>query len=58
MNNHLVALFFAVGAAGWVYIQTNRRMSGNRTAVWVATALTALAAYFVIYSLFAWVFNT
>jgi len=55
MNNQLVGLFFGVGVAGWVYFQVNKRMSGNTAAVWVSTVLAGLTAYFVMYSLFAWV---
>ena len=53
----MVALFFGIGLAGWVYFQAMRRMPGNIMAVWVSAIGAGLVGAFVIYTLFAWVFN-
>ena len=57
MNNQLVSLFFGAGVAGWVYYQVMRRTGSNAKAAWGSAAFAGLIAYFVFYSLFAWVFK-
>lgn len=57
MNNQLVALFFGVGIGGIVYYQANKRLSGNSKAIWIVTIAAAAVAYFIFYTLFAWVID-
>lgn len=55
MSYAFFALFFGLGVGGWVYSQASQRMSGNPKAVWGCTAAAAAVAFFIFYSLFAWV---
>lgn len=48
---------FGAGVAGWVYYQTMRRVGDNPKAVWIVTLMAFASAYFVMYTLFAWVFK-
>ncbi len=55
MSYAFFALFFGLGVGGWVYSQASQRMSGNPKAVWGSTVAAAAVAFFIFYSLFAWV---
>lgn len=57
MSNYLVALMFAAGVGGWTYYQMMRRSGSNIQGSWIVTILVGAVAYFVCYTLFAWVFN-
>ena len=48
---------FAVGVGGWVYYKMMRQTGGNLQASWVVTVLVGAVAYFVLYTLMAWVFQ-
>lgn len=55
MSNHLIALMFGAGVGGWVYTQIMRQTGGNLKSSWIITAISGIVAYFVMYTLLAWV---
>ena len=51
MSNVVVALFFAVGVAGWTYAKITRRTGGNAKADATVVAIIGLLAFFIAWSL-------